>query len=92
MSKVGLMIRKARKAKGMSQSELSYEMRTPQQAISAWENGRNEPNIASLERIAAVLDIELPWASLDDEVAEDGDSRDTRRYLRSGPSRTTYAA
>jgi len=92
MSKVGLMLRKARKAKGLSQSELSYELRTPQQVISSWENGRNDPNIASLEKIAAALDIELPWTALDDEVTEDGDSRDTRRYLTPGPSRTGYAA
>lgn len=52
-------IRDARKAKGLSQSELSSRIGVPQSHISKIENGAVDLKLSSLIQIARALDLEL---------------------------------
>ena len=84
---IGEFIRMKREEKGWSQTEMSYEVRIPTNAISNWETGRATPNVRNLERLAPVLGFELPW--MEEEMAQ---TRAKRRYLPSVSSRTFLPA
>lgn len=50
-------IRKARKAKGMSQEELAVQLNVVRQTVSKWENGLSVPDADVLVRMAGLLDV-----------------------------------
>lgn len=52
---LGQNIRKARKAAGLTQAELSERSGAPLRSIQRWEADRNEPSIQCLRRIADAL-------------------------------------
>jgi transcriptional regulator with XRE-family HTH domain len=56
-------LRTARLAKGWSQQQLADHIFVTQGAVSLWERGKNEPELAMLARIARALDA--PHLSLD---------------------------
>ena len=56
MASIGEQIITARKAKGMTQDELSREMNTSRSAISQWERDRRMPDAQTLLKLSAVLD------------------------------------
>jgi transcriptional regulator with XRE-family HTH domain len=56
---LGLRVRAAREAKGLSQTGLAQLVGTTQSAIARLEGGASRPTVASLRRIAGALDLEL---------------------------------
>jgi transcriptional regulator with XRE-family HTH domain len=59
------LIRTARRASGLSQTEYAALVGVRQPVISAYENGRREPSLPTLERLVAgsrrALRIDLVW-------------------------------
>ena len=59
MSNIGENIRKYRKARGMSQEQLSFEVGVKRAVISKYENGFIAPSLAMIEKIAKALDVTI---------------------------------
>jgi len=57
MSQVGRNIKKFRENKNLTQEEMAEQLNVTRQTVSSWETGRTEPDIETLERIAAALDV-----------------------------------
>jgi transcriptional regulator with XRE-family HTH domain len=56
---IGDRIRSARKDKGWTQSQLSELVATSLKTLSAYEVGRNEPDLESLDKIAKAMDLTI---------------------------------
>lgn len=54
---LGKKIRKARKAKGITQRQLADAIGAKHNSISGWEDGLHKPDIDSIEFMSAVLNI-----------------------------------
>ncbi len=52
-------IRFFRENKNMTQAELAEKLYVTRQAVSNWENGKTEPDIDTLNKIATVLEISV---------------------------------
>lgn len=50
-------IRALRESKGFSQTELAEALGVDQTTISAWENGKAEPTLFNLRRLADLLGV-----------------------------------
>ena len=55
---IGVKLRNARKAKGLTQGALGKKMGLPQSHISQIEAGKVDLRLSSLQQIARVLDLE----------------------------------
>ena len=56
------------------QAEFASALGTTRQEVSAWENGKREPNSQNLRRIATVLDVTITeLTSFNPETAADND-------------------
>ncbi len=83
MTAVGENIKNIRKKLGITQEELSEKLSVTRQAVSNWENGKTEPDIETLTKIAQIFDISI------DELV-DGipkgitELRGKKNYLRTG--------
>ena len=66
--RTGLLIREARAAAGLKQSELAARVGTKQSVISRWERGVDEPRIGTLARLlrACGFEVDLAFRRLDD--------------------------
>ena len=56
---VGKNIKKFRTAKQMTQDELAQQLNVTRQAVSNWENGKTQPDIETLHKIAEILDVTI---------------------------------
>jgi transcriptional regulator with XRE-family HTH domain len=56
---IGLVIRKYRKEKGMTQEEMARRLGVTAPAVNKWENGNTTPDIALLAPIARLLGVSL---------------------------------
>lgn len=56
---IGQQIRKYRKEKGMTQKQLADLLDTTQQNLAQYENGKRNPKIETLKKIAQALEIPL---------------------------------
>ena len=63
---IGEALRKARKAKGLTQSELAARLGVTQPFIGNYERGLRKPKLETLKRIASALDIAV-YSLLDEE-------------------------
>lgn len=52
-------IRAYRENKNITQAELAEKLYVTRQAVSNWENGKTEPDIDTLNKIATVLEISI---------------------------------
>lgn len=59
MAAVGNHIRRIRSAKHLTQEQLAEKLFVTRQAVSAWETGKAQPDVETLERIAAALDADV---------------------------------
>ena len=59
MSIIGENIRKYRKSKGLTQTQLAEKMDTTQYVLTNYERGVNNPPAAKMPEIAKVLDVSL---------------------------------
>ncbi|MCH5191670.1 MAG: DUF2157 domain-containing protein [Oscillospiraceae bacterium] len=58
MAKISKNIKKLRKEKNLTQDALAEKLNVTRQAISNWENDKTRPDIDTLERMAAALEVE----------------------------------
>jgi len=56
---LGQRIRQARKASGMTQDQLAQNIPVSRQTVSSWENDRTQPDYETLQKIAALLEIDV---------------------------------
>lgn len=54
---IGKHIKKARKAKGLSQEQLAEQLNVTRQAVSNWECGKTQPDIQTLQKLSEVLEV-----------------------------------
>jgi predicted nucleotidyltransferase/DNA-binding XRE family transcriptional regulator len=71
------ILRQARKAAGLSQTELARRVRVPQSVVSEYEGGKREPSVPMLARLVAGTGHELTLGlqRVDDSVRGLPDSR-----------------
>lgn len=58
MASVAKHIRRLRTERHMTQEELAEKLFVTRQTVSAWETGKSQPDLETLERIAAALGVE----------------------------------
>lgn len=59
MNDVAKNIRKIRSASGMTQEELAEKMYVTRQTISNWENGKSQPDVETLTKLAELFHVEV---------------------------------
>ena len=59
MASVAKHIRRLRTERRMTQEDLAGKLFVTRQTISAWETGKAQPDLETLERIAAALGVEV---------------------------------
>lgn len=59
MNDIAKNIKKFRQEKDWTQERLAEELHVTRQAVSSWETGKSEPDMETLERISAALQVEL---------------------------------
>lgn len=57
--KVGKLIRKLRKEKGMTQQDLAYKLNVSNKAVSKWERGNGSPDVSLWKPLADTLGADL---------------------------------
>ncbi len=65
--KLGLL----RNRKGLTQAELGKLINVTPQAVSKWENGISEPDIATIGRIARIFGVTVDYLLLDERTEAD---------------------
>ena len=58
---LGSKIKKLRSAKGLTQKDLAERLNVTFQTISKWENGENEPDLATLRNLAKALECSIEY-------------------------------
>lgn len=56
---------RAREAMHLSQAKLGKEINAAQSTVASWENGKNEPDLATINRLAKVLHRTPEWLAFD---------------------------
>ena len=64
IKELGKQLKEARAGANLSQEELAKRIGVSRQTISNWENGRSEPDLETLGRIAELLGVEKPEISI----------------------------
>ena len=59
MASVAKHIRRLRTEQYMTQEDLAEKLFVTRQTVSAWENGKAQPDLETLEQIAVVLGVEV---------------------------------
>ena len=59
MTSIGKNIKEKRKALNITQEELAEKLNVTRQAVSNWENGKTEPDIGTLTKMAQIFDISI---------------------------------
>jgi transcriptional regulator with XRE-family HTH domain len=65
------LIARIRRARGYSQTELARRSGLDRSALSAYENGRRQPSVAALARIAAAAGMQLDLAASSNAAADE---------------------
>jgi transcriptional regulator with XRE-family HTH domain len=65
----GKLLRRARRASGLTQQALAAQARTPQSVLSAYERNRRQPSVAAIERILEAAGFRLSLQPRIDETA-----------------------
>lgn len=88
---IGKRVRELRKARKITQEELSRLLNVHQTAISQWETQRTEPDVASIHKIAELFDVTTDYLmGVSDQPsvtisAEDAEVWELRESLRRNP-------
>ncbi len=59
MNVVNTSIKDLRKKKNMTQDELAEKLNVTRQAVSNWENGKSQPDIETLTKLAEIFDVSM---------------------------------
>lgn len=94
---IGKNIKTFREQKRMTQEELAEKLCVTRQAVSNWENGKTEPDIETLHKIADLLGItieELIYGTKRDitEIHNHYTTKKIVRHVREGASFGTVLA
>ncbi len=57
MANVSKNIKRLRAAANITQQELADRLNVTRQAVSSWENGKNQPDIQTIEELAKIFDV-----------------------------------
>lgn len=76
----GMNIRKAREARGITQTELAARLGISSRTVSSWEVNRTEPKMEMVERICSVLNCRK--SELIDEPPPEEQALDQKVFLR----------
>lgn len=57
----GIRLREAIDRAGLNQRTLANKLHLSEAAVSKWVNQSNEPDLATLSRLAAILSVSLDW-------------------------------
>ncbi len=60
-----------RKKAGLSQEELAAKVGVSRQAVSKWETGEADPELAKLKKLAAIFRVSIDWLLSDDPEPEE---------------------
>ena len=73
-----------RQKAGMTQEQIAEQMNVTRQTVSNWERGLNEPDFASLCRLAEVLGVTLNDFAQEEETEDAGghDKEDKKEHKR----------
>lgn len=69
--RVGLNVQRLRRLRGLSQEELAHRAEIHQTYLSGVENGRRNPSILVLDRIAQALDSDIEQLVSKDKAGGD---------------------
>ena len=83
MASIGEQIIAARKAKGMTQDELSQALNISRSAVSQWERGRRMPDAGTLLKLSAILDYRFTGEA---EMPPEGDAQQAEPTLGAAAS------
>ncbi len=67
----GQILADLRKRRGFTQKELGEKMHLTSKAISAWETGRNEPNMGQAYDLAKILQVDVAELMLPPDTSDD---------------------
>lgn len=56
-----LRIAEARKAKGLTQKELAFLIKTAQNTVSQWENAKRDIPTDKLKKLADIFEVSTDW-------------------------------
>lgn len=71
---IGNKIAEARKKSNLSQAELAKQISISAQAVGKWERGESLPDIATLNRLAEILGVDLNYFSESFSLSDDENS------------------
>lgn len=64
-------LRETRIDRGLSQKQLAEIIKTTNSSISDWENGRSQPDLATIVRLALSFDVSVDYLlGLEDETGQ----------------------
>ena len=102
---LGEKIRKLRLSKDITQKELADQLNVSFQTVSKWENNINEPDLASLKKIANIFNCPIDFFFEDDEekinnslevISKENESKEVKEEIKEEvkkverPKRTEY--
>lgn len=78
---VGRNCKRLRQRAGLSQEDLAERLHVTRQAVSAWETGKNQPDVETLAALAEVLGADVRELIYGPGAAGEGYARFQRRYV-----------
>ena len=75
-------IKRLRQQAGLTQEQLAEKLFVTRQTVSLWENGKTQPDVQTLERIAAVFQVDLMTVLYGGNRARTDDDRYRQRLIR----------
>ena len=74
-------IKRLRQQAGLTQEQLAEKLFVTRQTVSLWENGKTQPDVQTLERIAAVFQVDLMGVLYGGNRARTDDDRYRQRLI-----------
>ena len=78
---VGRNLKRLRQRSGLTQDDLAERLHVTRQAVSAWETGKNQPDVETLTAMADALRADVRELIYGPGAVEEGYARFQRRYV-----------
>lgn len=78
---VGRNLKRLRQRSGLTQDALAERLHVTRQAVSAWETGKNQPDVETLAALAEALGADVRELIYGPGAVEEGYARFQRRYV-----------
>ena len=75
MNKVNSTIRRLRAEKGINQEQLAEQLHVTRQAVSNWENGKTQPDIEMLTKMAEIFGVSVEYLIYGKEPVKETDDK-----------------